>query len=61
MQQPTQIEPGPTVQRVDETIVQPASLSQRILSQEEQVSRFDRWMEFLSAVVLALATVATAW
>jgi hypothetical protein len=61
MQQPTQIEPGPAVQRVDETIVQPASLSQRILSQEEQVSRFDRWVEFLSAVVLALATVATAW
>jgi len=37
------------------------SLSQRILSQEEQVSRFDRWVEFFSAVVLALATVATAW
>lgn len=39
----------------------PASLSQRILSQEERVSRFDRWVEFFSAVVLALATVATAW
>ncbi len=37
------------------------SLSQRILSQEDQVSRFDRWIEFVSAVVLALATVATAW
>jgi hypothetical protein len=47
--------------RVDETPDQPVSLSQRILSQEEQVSRFDRWVEFLSAVVLALATVATAW
>jgi len=37
------------------------SLSQRILSQEDQVSRFDRWIEFVSAMVLALATVATAW
>ncbi len=45
---------------VDETPDQPVSLSQRILSQEEQVSRFDRWVEFFSAVVLALATVATA-
>lgn len=25
------------------------------------MSRFDRWVEFLSAAVLALATVATAW
>lgn len=33
----------------------------RILSSEERISRFDRWVEFLSAVVLALATVATAW
>jgi hypothetical protein len=46
---------------VDVTPAQPVSLSQRILSQEEQVSRFDRWVEFFSAVVLALATVATAW
>jgi hypothetical protein len=46
---------------VDETPDQPVSSSQRILSQEEQVSRFDRWVEFFSAVVLALATVATAW
>lgn len=46
---------------VDETPAQPVSLSQRILSQEDQVSRFDRWVEFFSAVVLALATVATAW
>lgn len=43
------------------TSTAPASLSQRILSQEERVSRFDRWVEFFSAVVLALATVATAW
>jgi len=34
---------------------------ERILSQEERVSRFDRWVEFLSAVILSLATVATAW
>lgn len=46
---------------VDETPDQPVSLSQRILSQEDKVSRFDRWVEFLSAAVLALATVATAW
>ncbi len=37
------------------------SLASRLLSQEEQVSKFDRWIEFLSAIVLALATVATAW
>ncbi len=46
---------------VDATPTQQPSLSQRILSQEDQVSRFDRWVEFISAVVLALATVATAW
>ncbi len=53
----------------DQTTIEPSadepsihsSFSQRILSQEEQVSRFDRWVEFFSAVVLALATVATAW
>lgn len=33
----------------------------RILAQEDRVSRFDRRVEFLSAAVLALATVATAW
>jgi hypothetical protein len=37
------------------------SFSQRFLSAESQISRFDRWVEFLSATVLALATVATAW
>lgn len=37
------------------------SFSERILSAESQVSRYDRWIEFVSAVVLALATVATAW
>src|SRR6185436_7739313 len=31
-----------------------------ILSQGE-TSRFDRWVEFLSAIVLSLATVFTAW
>lgn len=44
-----------------ETAEQPSPLAQRILSQEPHVSRFDRWVEFLSAIVLALATVATAW
>jgi hypothetical protein len=28
---------------------------------DQSVSRFDRWIEFVSAVVLALATVCTAW
>jgi len=27
----------------------------------QSVSRFDRWIEFISAVLLALATVGTAW
>jgi hypothetical protein len=27
----------------------------------QSVSRFDRWIEFISAVILALATVCTAW
>jgi hypothetical protein len=27
----------------------------------QSISRFDRWIEFISAVVLALATVGTAW
>lgn len=35
--------------------------SRRILSTEAEVSRFDRWVEFVAAVVLSLATVATAW
>lgn len=49
-----------TGQGADEAPAQ-QSLSHRILSQEEEISRFDRWVEFLSAAVLALATVATAW
>ncbi len=61
MDQPTPIEPGITEQIAVDASAPAASLSQRILSQEEQVSRFDRWVEFFSAVVLALATVATAW
>jgi hypothetical protein len=32
-----------------------------LLSSEAQISRFDRWVEFIAAVVLSLATVATAW
>ena len=38
-----------------------ARLGDRILSTEAEVSRFDRWVEFLAAIVLSLATVATAW
>ncbi len=37
------------------------SLSERIAATHGNVSRFDRWVEFGSAVVLALATVLTAW
>lgn len=35
--------------------------STSLLSTEAQVSRFDRWVEFIAAIVLSLATVATAW
>jgi hypothetical protein len=38
-----------------------ANWFRRLLSQEGGVSKFDRWIEFISAVVLALATIATAW
>lgn len=48
-------------QSTDQASPESVPLAQRILSQEQQVSRFDRWVEFFSAVVLALATVATAW
>lgn len=37
------------------------SLADRFLAAEDSVQRFDRWVEFISAIVLALATVATAW
>lgn len=37
------------------------TVGDRILSTQTEVSRFDRWVEFIAAVVLALATVATAW
>lgn len=36
-------------------------LADRILSTQTEVSRFDRLVEFAAAIVLALATVATAW
>lgn len=39
----------------------PASVGDRILSTQSEVSRFDRWVEFIAAIVLSLATVATAW
>lgn len=61
MDQPTKIKSGVAQHDSDETPPEPAPRSQRFLSQEDQVSRFDRWVEFFSAVVLALATVATAW
>ncbi len=38
-----------------------SAVGDRILSTESEVSRFDRWVEFIAAVVLSLATVATAW
>lgn len=38
-----------------------SAVGNRILSTESEVSRFDRWVEFIAAVVLSLATVATAW
>lgn len=38
-----------------------ANLGDRILSVDTEVSRFDRWVEFAAAIVLSLATVATAW
>jgi hypothetical protein len=40
---------------------QEPSLRSQLLSSEPTVSRFDRWVEFFSAIMLALATVATAW
>jgi len=36
-------------------------LSDRVINTQTSVSRFDRWVEFGSAIVLALATVMTAW
>lgn len=33
----------------------------RVINTQSSVSRFDRWVEFGSAVVLSLATVLTAW
>lgn len=51
---PTDMQPAtPTVESV--------SVADRALSAHAQVSRFDRRVEFISAVVLALATVLTAW
>lgn len=61
MDQPTTSQSELPEQTADDTSSQLAPLSQRILSQEAQVSRFDRWVEFFSAAVLALATIATAW
>jgi hypothetical protein len=39
----------------------PVNFGDRVLSIESEVSRFDRWVEFIAAIVLSLATVATAW
>jgi hypothetical protein len=38
-----------------------SAVGDRILSTQAEVSRFDRWVEFIAAIVLSLATVATAW
>ena len=38
-----------------------AAVGERLLSTESEVSRYDRWVEFIAAIVLSLATVATAW
>lgn len=38
-----------------------STVGDRFLSTASEVSRFDRWVEFIAAVVLSLATVATAW
>lgn len=40
---------------------QQSSLSQETFLSQGQGDRFDRWVEFFSAIVLALATVLTAW
>ncbi|MEZ4770876.1 MAG: hypothetical protein R2844_20970 [Caldilineales bacterium] len=37
------------------------SVTDRFLSSDGRMSRMDRWVEFLSAALLALATIATAW
>lgn len=51
-----------TVEQVqDRASEEVATLGDRILSTQTEVSRFDRWVEFIAAIVLALATVATAW
>lgn len=55
---------------IDETLKTPEpatdkpgdnSLTDRFLSSDGRMSRMDRWVEFLSAALLALATIATAW
>lgn len=48
-------------QEQDRTNQEAANLGDRILSTQTEVSRFDRWIEFIAAIVLSLATVATAW
>lgn len=53
-------EPGEIEVPADAAAIMSASDS-KILSTAMRVSRFDRWVEFLSAIVLSLATVATAW
>lgn len=37
------------------------NVTDRVINTQSNVSRFDRWVEFGSAIVLALATVLTAW
>lgn len=59
---------GPGIEKVEavepvheQTDKKVANLGDRMLSTQAEVSRFDRWVEFIAAVVLSLATVATAW
>lgn len=46
---------------LDAPVAESRSFSDRMLSAEGQISNYDRWIEFLSAALLALATIATAW
>jgi signal transduction histidine kinase len=49
-----------SVMQPGQSVDEPQPASQTFLSQG-QGDRFDRWVEFFSAVVLSLATVLTAW
>lgn len=46
---------------MDSQATSSSRLPDNVINTQSQVSRFDRWVEFGSAIVLALATVLTAW